>query len=42
VQTAEVHQAQIAATLAAFLGKDYPQAEHAAAAPILEVLGGHP
>ncbi len=35
----EVHEAQIAATLAAFLGKDYPQAQPAAAAPILEVLG---
>ena len=41
-QVAEVHQAQIAATLAAFLGKDYPKAEPAAAAPILEVLGKHP
>jgi Metalloenzyme superfamily len=41
-QTAEVHEAQIAATLAAFLGKDYPKAEPAAAAPILEVLGKRP
>ncbi len=41
-QVAEVHEAQIAATLAAFLGKDYPKAEPAAAAPILEVLGNHP
>jgi hypothetical protein len=39
---AEVHEAQIAATLAAFLGKDYPKAEPAAAAPILEVVGKHP
>ena len=39
---AEVHEAQIAATLAAFLGKDYPKAEPAAAAPILEVLGKRP
>ncbi|HYX73683.1 MAG TPA: hypothetical protein VE819_03275 [Steroidobacteraceae bacterium] len=36
---AEVHQAQIAATVAAFLGKDYRQAVQAAAAPIGEVLG---
>jgi hypothetical protein len=41
-QVAEVHEAQIAATLAAFLGKNYPQAEPAAAAPILEVLGKRP
>ena len=41
-QVAEVHEAQIAATLAAFLGKDYPKAEPAAAAPIREVLGKHP
>ena len=39
---AEVHEAQIAATLAAFLGKDYPKAEPAAAAPILAVVGKHP
>ncbi|HET7756509.1 MAG TPA: alkaline phosphatase family protein, partial [Steroidobacteraceae bacterium] len=37
--TAEVHQAQIAATVAAFLGKDYRQAVPAAAPPISEVLG---
>jgi hypothetical protein len=37
--TAEVHQAQIAATVAAFLGKDYRQAVTAAAPPITEVLG---
>jgi hypothetical protein len=37
--TAEVHQAQIAATVAAFLGKDYRQAVTAAAPPIAEVLG---
>jgi hypothetical protein len=36
--TAEVHQAQIAATVAAFLGKDYRQAVAAAAPPIAEVL----
>ena len=36
---AEVHQAQIAATVAAFLGKDYHQAVPAAAPPINEVLG---
>jgi Metalloenzyme superfamily len=41
-QVAEVHEAQIAATLAAFLGKNYPKAEPAAAAPILEVLGKRP
>jgi hypothetical protein len=39
---AEVHQAQIAATLAAFLGKDYRAAVPAAAAPIADVLGGQP
>ena len=38
-QTAEVHQAQIAATVAALLGKDYRKAVPAAAAPISEVLG---
>ncbi|MGN6453493.1 MAG: alkaline phosphatase family protein [Steroidobacteraceae bacterium] len=38
-QTAEVHQAQIAATVAAFLGKDYPHAVPAAAPPIAEALG---
>jgi hypothetical protein len=37
--TAEVHQAQIAATVAALLGKDYRQAVPAAAPPISEVLG---
>jgi phosphopentomutase/2,3-bisphosphoglycerate-independent phosphoglycerate mutase family metalloenzyme len=36
--TAEVHQAQIAATVAALLGKDYRQAVPAAAAPIADVL----
>ncbi|HEV8018740.1 MAG TPA: hypothetical protein VGP32_09315 [Steroidobacteraceae bacterium] len=36
---AEVHQAQIAATVAALLGKDYPKAVPAAAPPIAEVLG---
>jgi hypothetical protein len=38
-QTAEVHQAQIAATVAALLGKDYRKAVPAAAPPISEVLG---
>jgi hypothetical protein len=38
----EVTEAQIAATVAAFLGKDYRQAVPAAAAPIAEVLGGKP
>jgi DNA mismatch repair protein MutH len=38
----EVHQAQIAATVAALLGKDYRQAVPAAAAPLSEVLGGKP
>ena len=37
--TAEVHQAQIAATIAALLGKDYRQAVREAAPPISEVLG---
>jgi hypothetical protein len=37
--TAEVHQAQIAATVAAFLGKEYRQAVPAAAPPVAEVLG---
>ena len=36
----EVHQAQIAATVAALLGKDYPKAMPAAAPPISEVLAG--
>ena len=35
----EVHQAQIAATIAALLGKDYRAAVPAAAAPIREVIG---
>jgi hypothetical protein len=35
----EVHQAQIAATIAALLGKDYRQAVPQAAPPIEEVLG---
>jgi len=39
--TAEVHQAQIAATLAAFLGKDYRRGVPAAAPPITEVIGPH-
>jgi len=40
--TAEVHQAQIAATVAALLGKDYRQAVPVAAAPIADVIGkGH-
>jgi hypothetical protein len=38
--TAEVHQAQIAATIAAFLGKDYRAGVPAAAPPIAEVLAG--
>jgi Metalloenzyme superfamily len=38
-QVAEVHQAQIAATVAALLGKDYRKAVPAAAAPIVEILG---
>jgi hypothetical protein len=37
--TPEIHQAQIAATIAALLGKDYRTAVPAAAAPIAEVLG---
>lgn len=41
-KTAEIHQAQIAATLAAFLGQDYRQAVPEAAAPIGEVLGPRP
>ncbi|HYL71279.1 MAG TPA: AP protein [Candidatus Dormibacteraeota bacterium] len=36
--SAEVHQAQIAATIAALLGKDYRQAVPAAAPPLGEVL----
>jgi Type I phosphodiesterase / nucleotide pyrophosphatase len=35
---AEIRQAQIAATVAALLGKDYPAAQPAAAPPIAEVL----
>ena len=38
----EVHQAQIAATVAALLGKDYRRAVPAAAPPLSEVLGGKP
>jgi hypothetical protein len=38
--TAQVSQAQIAATVAALLGKDYRQAVPAAAAPIADVLNG--
>ena len=38
----EIHQAQIAATVAALLGKDYPKAVPAAAAPIADVLGPKP
>jgi hypothetical protein len=38
--TGEVHQAQIAATLAAFLGKDFRKAAPAAAPAIGEVLAG--
>jgi hypothetical protein len=37
--TAEIHQAQIAATVAALLGRDYRRAVPAAAAPISDVLG---
>jgi len=37
--TAEVHQAQIAATVAALLGKDFRQGVAEAAPPIVEVLG---
>jgi hypothetical protein len=40
--TAEVHQAQIAATVAALLGKDYRQAVSAAAAPLTDVIGKRP
>jgi len=38
--TAEVHQAQIAATVAALVGQDYRKAVPAAAPPISAVLGG--
>jgi hypothetical protein len=37
-----MHQAQIAATVAALLGKDFRKAVPAAAAPIADVLGGAP
>jgi len=37
--TAEVHQAQIAATVAALLGKDFRQGVPAAAPPLSEILG---
>jgi Type I phosphodiesterase / nucleotide pyrophosphatase len=40
--TAHVSQAQIAATVAALLGKDYRQAVPAAAAPIADVLSKRP
>ncbi|HXY98293.1 MAG TPA: alkaline phosphatase family protein [Steroidobacteraceae bacterium] len=40
MRTHEVHQAQIAATVAALLGKDYRQAVPQAAPPIGEVLPG--
>ena len=40
-KSAPVTQAQIAATVAALLCKDYPRAEPAAAGPILEVLGSY-
>jgi len=40
--TAQLSQAQIAATVAALLGKDYRQAVPAAAAPIAEVLASAP
>jgi hypothetical protein len=39
---AEVHQAQIAATVAAFIGKDYRQGVPEAAPPLTEVIGKHP
>ena len=39
--TAEVHQAQIAATIAAFLGKDYRAAAPQAAPPLSGVVGSH-
>jgi hypothetical protein len=38
-KTAEVHQAQIAATIAALLGQDYRRAVPLAAPPIAEVVG---
>ncbi len=40
IHTGEVHQAQIAATVAALLGKDYRKAMPQAAPPIDEVLAG--
>jgi hypothetical protein len=40
--TPEVHQAQIAATIAALLGKDYRQGVPEAAPPITEVIGRKP
>jgi hypothetical protein len=40
--TPEVHQAQIAATVAALLGQDYRRAVPLAAAPITAVIGEHP
>ena len=40
--TPEVHQAQIAATVAALLGQDYRQGVPAAAPPLSEVIGKHP
>jgi hypothetical protein len=40
--TPEVHQAQIAATVAALLGQDYRQGVPAAAPPLTEVIGKHP
>jgi hypothetical protein len=41
-QTHEVHQAQIAATIAALLGQDYRKAVPQAAPPIEEVVGKRP
>jgi len=41
-RTTQVSQAQIAATVAALLGKDYRQAVPAAAGPIADVLSKHP
>ena len=41
-KTAEIHQAQIAATLAAFLGEDYHKAVPESEPPIAEVLGQKP
>jgi hypothetical protein len=38
----ELHQAQIAATVAAFLGKDYRKAEPLAAPPLAGVVGEAP